>query len=1204
MRRSLKGYKPPSRFRKTAVALGWAAVVLFSLILIGPGFIDWNRFKGPIERQASLAAGRAVSIPGNIGFSVLPRPVLSVSGLHVANVSGGVAPDLLSVARLEAHISLIALLSGEIQVTTFRLIDPVLSLEVMQGGLDNWTLDMTEASAPAIRLDNVIIRNAMISYRNAGSGIDVRLDKIDAQLTAHSLQGPFKMLGALSVHGVPLAFEGELGEIAPAAVVPLMLSARAMSDSGVEAMRLDFHGNVAERETNPKFNGVVRLHGVDMAQAAAAAGRMLSRTATLPAGLAKPFVFESNLLAASDFLQMRDARLEMEGGAISGAAKIAGKMAMDFDVELSSTSFDLNPLLGAAASFTLAEIEFDIPYTLSGAVRLNAGAVKAGSGMVRDVKLSLDVANGVASVRELSALFPGTSAVRIKGELRTDAGKPHFTGAGDANSENFRALLAWMTDLTGAARAGAELSALPEGRLTRMQADGQLDLTTEMLLINEIAMRADSTAVKGSIGVELRTRPLIIADLQVDKLNLDAYSTPQAVEPNISTAPVPAGSFSIASALTFLDGFDSRFKLSLKALTFRNAPVTGIKLAGELNGGTLVLNALSAADLAGAAVGIGGVLTNFVLSPQGEVNLRLASKDISGLARMLALPGAAAGALDLELKLLLAGDYIKATMGARADDTALNLAGAITGVTLGFAPSMLDTASLRATFEIGNQSFSKFASQMNIPAVAPADTGADAPLMMRGEFSGNLSKLLASVNIDVARGHIIMNGELANARSSRDYKLTIDASGEDLTSFLRGLGVGFRPASNELGGYDVRAALHGNVNGTVLSDMNAAFGPVSVRGMGELQLAGEKPELRAELVSGELMADLLLPEMLGDKGEIPYGAGRRGASAGQLPWSGEPIDLAVLDSFNVSVKFSSPHVVVRGIDLTEAGFLISVKNGAIALSEFNGKLFGGPLTLSAKLGRGGAGAEFSARFELTDADAAAASAALLGESAITGRFDFSGDINAAGASTFALVSALEGSGRLKAVNGVIRGIDLPAMNKQLDEVEEVADLLIMLRKAFAGGQTEYASLDAPFTISLGVLRSGETALDIDAASAGFNVTIDLPRYWLDSELKFALENHPSAPGFGVSFAGPVNNPGRSLHTETLEKYFTTKLVSSGLQRLLDASKTSPASPDPVMPDAGTVKPEPAPQTPQTDKPDTGASGWRGLLKGVIGDKKQ
>ncbi len=135
--------------------LAWAGGILGGLILIlllALALIDWNAFKGPIERFASAQSGRSVSIAGRL--EVHPwssRPRVSIEGLTVGNPPWEQgAPPMLQVRKAELQLQLSSLLRGHIVLPRVELIQPQVYLHRDAQGRANWTFENKKPTrAPA-----------------------------------------------------------------------------------------------------------------------------------------------------------------------------------------------------------------------------------------------------------------------------------------------------------------------------------------------------------------------------------------------------------------------------------------------------------------------------------------------------------------------------------------------------------------------------------------------------------------------------------------------------------------------------------------------------------------------------------------------------------------------------------------------------------------------------------------------------------------------------------------------------------------------------------------------------------------------------------------------------------------------------------------------------------------------------------------------
>ena len=163
---------------RALIALGCLVVVLVAGALIAPSFIDWNKYKDPIQAEAERLTGRDVSVGGHLSFSILPSPALSADDVRIANIPGAKAEDFARLKALRVKVAFLPLLTGHIQVKQITLVEPKISLEVTADGMRNWIFANAGAESKAqdqaggrgllqaVRLDNFVIENGDITFRD------------------------------------------------------------------------------------------------------------------------------------------------------------------------------------------------------------------------------------------------------------------------------------------------------------------------------------------------------------------------------------------------------------------------------------------------------------------------------------------------------------------------------------------------------------------------------------------------------------------------------------------------------------------------------------------------------------------------------------------------------------------------------------------------------------------------------------------------------------------------------------------------------------------------------------------------------------------------------------------------------------------------------------------------------------------------------
>lgn len=1124
MRPARKFKRPASRFRKFAIGLGILLAGLIALALVLPGFIDWNRFKGEIEHQASSIIGRQLRIDGAIKFGLLPRPALSMEHVAIANSEGAVAPLMLSLERLEAKLAVLPLFSGKIQVSSFLLIAPVLNLESLPDGANNWTWNLgnpgaAQSAGPAVRFDQVRIEHGVIRYQNHISNAAIKLDKINVELSAGSLHGPYEARGSVRLQDVPLSLDAAIGAISPERATSLSVKLKAPGD--VEA---GFSGAITPQG---EVTGALNSRGKDLNALMGSLARLGAPVLTgfQPALLQRPYDMQSALAVSAGKIFFSGIKLKLDENILTGSLLLENRETPAFEIIVKASSLDLDRLrahtspAAASASAPPAPFfpQFEMPRDVNGAVRIEANAVKLNGGLLRDINLAVTLSEGIASISEMRAQLPGSMAARISGKITTQSGQPNFTGMLDLKAENLRGLLGWL---------GVQLPVMPDRSLSRATLAGRLNLSPELAEMQEITAEIDSSKLTASLAVAFRERPALGIEVQLDQCNADNYfpqentlvqNMPPADKPGADTAAQAA--FDPGGWRKLLDGIDSNFKFSVDALTWRGVPISKLRADGAMTSGALAVNNFSVADIAGTAFSVSGILSSVSTAPQGEINLKLASNDLSGLARTLGVtlpvPGARLGKSSVEAKFLLAGEAVETVIDSRFDETSVLVSGGVSG----FAPGIVTPAGTPTTMKLQlsltNLSLVKFAAQAGLP-LSPAAQEEQAGISLKAEL--------------------------------------ISAPGE-----------------------------------ISLSALNGAIGSIPIEGQAKWRTTGPKPVLQAEFTAGEIHADNFLR------------GGQAANDAGQpldrrVPWSGAPFELSFLDQFDAAVKISAARFSVNGFDFATPVLMLEMREGLASLKQFSGSLFGARASASASLRIGAAAPEFTASWQVEGADLAAASEALSGAPALTGSLDFSGQVKASGASSFALVSSLEGNAKATATNGFIAGLDLPAFSARLNSLERAADFQALADNILPSGKTPYQRIVTPFTISQGVAQSVEPVISIDETSGAAQISIDLPRYWLNAEASLTLNAHMQAPPLGIAYTGPLNNPERTLRIGRLENFFTQPLLSQSLQRVISNRTSPPAVTAPAM------APPQAPIPPPPQKENSAKKLFNGILDGIIGDK--
>ena len=233
------------------------------------------------------------------------------------------------------------------------------------------------------------------------------------------------------------------------------------------------------------------------------------------------------------------------------------------------------------------------------------------------------------------------------------------------------------------------------------------------------------------------------------------------------------------------------------------------------------------------------------------------------------------------------------------------------------------------------------------------------------------------------------------------------------------------------------------------------------------------------------------------------------AAAGPGEWSDEPIALEGLKAANVDFALSVGAIKVQKMEIGRSALTVALKDGLLNLDLKELNLYGGAGKGTITVDGRGAVPGVAKTFVLEGIQAqpflrdAAGFDRLTG----TGRMDIS--ITAKGRSQKEMVSALNGKGAIKFIDGAITGINLAAMARNLESA--------FLNAGDEEAQkTDFAELSGTFKITKGILRNDDLTLLNPLLRLAGRGSSDLPKrtvdYRLEPKLVASLEGQGGDAG--------------------------------------------------------------------------------------------
>ncbi len=368
-----------------------------------------------LERTLSDRLGRPVKIRGGVNPTLWPVAGIEARDVHIANLPGGAAPDLISAEAFDVGVSPQALLSGRVEVRRLLLRRPVVRLEKAADGTVNWKLGSGAPKAAGLgwlkdlRLEQVSVEGGVLSYLDGASGKRQDLDQLDLSFALDSLDRPLKVEGGFWWKGRSIRLDLDLaqprltlaGEAAP---VGFSLKSELLT------LRLDGALDPAAGQLVGRFDA----SGPSLRALSAWTGKAMGSGKSLGA-----FALNGRLTRQGTSLKLEGAQIALDHLRASG----------DLDIDLSRPRayasgqlyfavLDLNPYLGPegppGAGWSTTPIDLSGLSAFDADLQLSAGAVAWRRVKLTGVGGSLALNGGQADIRiERMALYGGSGSGRV-----------------------------------------------------------------------------------------------------------------------------------------------------------------------------------------------------------------------------------------------------------------------------------------------------------------------------------------------------------------------------------------------------------------------------------------------------------------------------------------------------------------------------------------------------------------------------------------------------------------------------------------------------------------------------------------------------------------------------------------------------------------------------------------------------------------------
>lgn len=414
-------------------------------------------------------------------------------------------------------------------------------------------------------------------------------------------------------------------------------------------------------------------------------------------------------------------------------------------------------------------------------------------------------------------------------------------------------------------------------------------------------------------------------------------------------------------------------------------------------------------------------------------------------------------------------------------------------------------------------------------------------ITLQGTLSGTPNELTLDSSFQFSDAQIKAKGTIKEAKQ---YDVALDINHPSFHTFMQLFDPNFKVFPQLTGSLTFASTFKGTVKDFVLSDVQAMIGNQRLAGQATVT-QGTKQQIKATITTALLYMEKLIPSQ---------NLMTKDTANGQTKWSDELFNFSSLKDLDVDIAATAEKVLFdrTALDMVTTHFVI--KDNLLTLSDLKGTWGEGQIRAQASLNIGTA--EPVLDLKLAGKGVHTAPDALgLGQFRIkSGAIDFAGDISARGNSLEDMMTSLNGTGALSVTNGVLSGINLPAVENQTKLIlnrgliSETPENTLGIQ--LTTGETPFTSLAATFSLDKGILRSSDMMLQSKTGTAVVQISANLPQGGLSSSAAITMTELEGFPPISVGIKGALSAPQTQVDIGTFARYLentTTEMRNSAEQ---------------------------------------------------------
>lgn len=1194
------------------VIIGGLLVLVLTLALVVPPFINWTGYRNSFEQEASRILGRPVHVNGTATARLLPFPSVTFSDVVVEGANGG---NALTMDQFSMDAELMPFLRGEILIFDMRMEKPHLFTGLDAQGQLDWALpENSEITGSKVRLEKLTLNDGKITLYDKLRNRQQQFDHINATLSADSLAGPWRAKGRMLMDGEPYHVEMNTSE--KKADNPLYLRVRLQPDD--LAVSMETEGDVRIEDGKPLYQGRFSFLTLsDDQRQPQKNGQAQQPTVTLDKlRLTGKFTAQNSGFDIAEF--------RMEQGEADAPYVINGQAQLDlsdnphFSISAdgqqvyldgmqpdtgtkSASSQDAVPVLSLREKMAFLQSLLErIPVPdIPGNIDLRLPAIIASGTTIRSVIIRAQPDHEAWNISQLQADLPGRTQIEASGKLHLGQSFG-FDGRFLLASRQPAGFASWLSGEAGYAVAGQ----IPAAGFS-----GRINLNNDVQRVDDLEIVLGDTVLKGSFERNSGFNRAASSVLNIEGEALDA-----------GTMKLLSRVFLNKGDLSALAGENLTVMLKAGPVRFAGLEAEKLDTAFRLSDGKLDFDRLLISGLEGATISATGALNPFDHSVNATLDATVLADDLRPLLN--GLNGAFPREALISALAMRANNYPDLFTGAKLDllVNAVNLFG--NGETTAGAGEKADKNKINAD----EKSRGSRVKPQDTTVLPVTDGVAELSFSLNGQTGALILAVAGSSKGTLTGAEPMQISMTANAKAASGEAalallgmpvLPLGLMGEaEINLQAQGAPVAGMKTSLEISGDDGRARLDGVITLTgndltasgkaalqsddlepflVTTGYTLPFGsgfgaglPVNITsdfqyGKNIVRLPNLQGKLDDEAVSAKIEGSLgeqsvaqLRGEMQLERLDLPaLFAAMAGLGASDIGhttkggWSETAFEDKTNLPLGLDIKVRAAQAMITPNDTIGDFSARLVKTGQVLqLSELGGSWAKGKLSGKFELNNANGTVLANGDLRLSGAVMEDVYLPEAMQPPLHGTGDVKLNFTGSGQSMAGLVHSLAGEGSATLQNVEIAGLNIPAVNEilrrsdtlpdgalsQADIKKAEAERLKLAQTLTQTGHMSAAEVQTALSLAGGVIRAPVVKVENDKASLQADLQLDLNHMvWggngvLDLVLP-AYERNDAAPQIRMKISGGWQQPQVQFDYQPMVQFLTRRGLLREQQRV-------------------------------------------------------